>query len=107
MKRAGLAVSLAGAVRPVLGPLNQELASRNARAVSREEWPELDDILHEDHSASVILERCSSCGGYLDTDGDGEFTCLNCARSALPRREVGELVERLALRLIEYRARVD
>ena len=108
MKRAGLAVSLAGAVRPVLGPLNRELASRNARAVSREEWPELDDILHEPNSASVIMGmRCSSCGGYLDTDGDGEFTCLNCARSAYPRREVGELVERLARRLIEYRSRQD
>ncbi len=108
MKRAGLAVSLAGAVRPVLGPLNRELASRNAPAVTREEWPELDDILHEPNSASVIMGmRCSSCGGYLDTDGDGEFTCLNCARSAFPRREVGELVVRLARRLIEYRSRQD
>ena len=108
MKRVGLAVSLAGAVRPVLGPLNRELASRNAPAVSRDEWPELDDMLHEDEAASIIPgERCAYCQGYLSTGEQGEFTCLNCARSAIPRRELGELVERLAQRLIEYRARQD
>ncbi len=106
MKRAGLAVSLAGAVRPVLGPLNQELASRNERAVSREEWPELDDILHDVTSANMVPGmRCSFCRGYLNTDADGDFTCLNCARSAFPRRELDELVDRLAGRLIEYRGR--
>ena len=108
MKRSGLAVSLAGAIRPVLGPLDRELASRNARAVSREERPELDEILHDGHSASIIPGmRCSFCGGYLDTEPDGEFTCLNCARSAIPRRELDELVEKLARRLIEYRSRQD
>ncbi len=108
MRRAGLAVSLAGAIRPVLGSLNRELASRNARAVSRDEWAELDEILHEDNSASFIPGmRCSYCGGYLDIDADGEFTCLNCARSAIPRRELDELVEKLAQRLIEYRSRQD
>ena len=106
MKRVGLAVSLAGAIRPVLGPLNRELASRNALAVSREEWPELDEILHEDSSASFIPGmRCLYCGGYLNTDADGGFTCLNCARSAIPRRELDELVDNLARRLMEYRSR--
>ena len=106
MKKFGLAVSLAGAVRPVLAPLNRELASRSERAVSREEWPELDELLHEDNSANIIPGmRCSSCAGYLTPAGDGEFTCLNCARSAYPRREVAELVERLARRLIENRNR--
>ncbi len=108
MMRAGLAVSLAGAIRPVLGPLNRELASQNARAVSREEWPELDDILHEGNPTSIIPGlHCANCGGYLTTDADADFTCLNCARSAIPRRELGELVEELARRLIEYRSRQD
>ena len=106
MTRAGFVVSLASAIRPVLRQLNQELASRNARAVSKEEWPELDTILHEGHAASIMPgTRCSYCGGYLSTDADGEFTCLNCARSAIPRRELGELVEELASSLIEYRSR--
>ncbi len=108
MMRAGLAVSLAGAIRPVLGPLNRELASRHAPAVSKEEWPELDTILHKSRSASTMPgTRCGYCGGYLNTDADGEFTCLNCARSAIPRRELGELVEELARELIEYRSRQD
>lgn len=108
MKRAGFVVSLAAAVRPVLGLLNRELASRNERAVSNEEWPELDTILHEDHSANTMPgARCAYCGGYLSIDADEEFTCLNCARSAIPRRELGELVERLAQRLIEYRSRQE
>lgn len=106
MQRVGLQVSLAGAIRPVLGPLNRELASRNAGAVSREELPELDDILHEGPSSKITPGmRCSFCGGYLDTDVDGEYTCLNCARSAIPRRELDELVEKLAGRLITNRSR--
>ena len=108
MKKAGFVVSLAGAIRPVLGPLNRELASRNAPAVSREEWPELDEILHEDPAAGTMLGmRCSNCGGYFTPDADGESTCLNCGRSAIPRRELGELVEKLARDLIEYRSRQD
>jgi hypothetical protein len=106
MTRIGLAVSLAGAIRPVLGPLNQELANRNARAVSREEWQELDEILHQDTAVSLIPGmRCASCGGYLNTEADGEFTCLNCARSATPRLELEQLVVNLAERLIEFRSR--
>ncbi len=108
MKRAGFVVSLAAAIRPVLGLLNRELASRNARAVSRDEWAELDEILHEGHAASVMPGTpCSYCGGYLNTDSDGDFTCLNCGRSTVPRRELGELVEKLARELIEYRSRRD
>ena len=108
MNRAGFVVSLAAAIRPVLGLLNQELASRNARAVIRDEWAELDEILHDGHAASVMPgTRCSYCGGYLSIDSEEEFTCLNCARSAMPKRELGELVEKLARGLIEYRSRQD
>ena len=109
MTRFALAVSLARAIRPILNPLNRELTKRNAHSVTREEWPVLDDVLHEGQSdTTTSAMRCSYCGGYLNAEAeDGEFSCLNCARSSSPRREVGQLVEKLALRLMEYRSNQD
>jgi len=103
-RTTGLSASLAAAIRPILKPLNRELARRDEEAVTREEWPGLDDALHEADSAGFSLGmRCASCEGYLDVDGEGGFTCLNCARSATPRRDLEELVEDLADQLIANR----
>ena len=104
MTKFSLAVSLAQAVGPIVKPLNQELQKQNAHAVTQAEFAFLDDVLHEEDTDRVSTERCPHCDGYLTTDAESEaYTCLNCARSTTPRRDVGQLVEELAELLLEHR----
>jgi len=109
VSRFGIAFSLARAIGPILKPLNRELAKRNAPEVNRHEWPFIDDVLHEEQADAASTEmRCGHCGGHVQPEAEeGEYTCLICARSSSPRREVDQLVERLADRILEHRKRQD
>jgi hypothetical protein len=103
----GLTFSLARAIGPILKPLNRELAKRKASAVVKEEYAFIDDVLHEEQEqAAATPMSCPHCGGVLQPDvEEGEYTCLICARSTSPRRDVDQLAERLADRILEYRSR--
>ena len=109
MSKFGIAVSLARAIGPILKPLNRELERRSASAVTRQEYPFVDDVLHEEQAAArARAASCPYCGGYLQPEADaGEFTCIICARSSNPRRNVDQLAEQLADRLLEHRSRQD
>ena len=109
MSKFGVAFSLARAIGPILKPLNRELAKRKAAAVTRDEYAVVDDVLHEmqEREAKAAM-RCRHCGGPLQPEAEeGEYTCLICARSSSPRREVDQLVEQVADRLLEHRNSAD
>ncbi len=99
-----LVVSLASGLRPLIVGLNRELLDHGADPVQKEEWPVIDEMLHEDLiDPPAKGARCVHCAGYLGSEMDGELMCLNCGRSAAPRKNLAEVVEEITQRLIERR----
>jgi hypothetical protein len=97
-------VSLNSDLRPLVGILNRELASRGAELVRKEELPEIDEMLQEVLvSPSSGITNCPHCHGYVSIDLDGELTCLNCARPAVPRKGLDDVVEKIAQMLVAAR----
>ena len=105
VKRFSFVVSLAGNVRPIIGGLDRQLADSGAGPVRKEEWPEIDRMLHEDPGAAASKStRCYQCGGYVSTDIDSDSVCLNCGRRTSSRRELLDVIQMMAQKLIERRA---
>lgn len=97
-------VLLSADLRPLVVGLNRELAGRGAGPVGKEELPEIDRMLHEGLGAPASeASRCPHCRGYLSIDSDDDLICLNCGRPAAPRRELDDVIRKIAQRLLEYR----
>ena len=106
VKKFLFVVSLAGNVRPLIGGLNGQLANRGAGPVRKEEWPEIDRMLHEDLRAPASESKCChQCGGYVSTDIDGDMVCLTCGRRTSSRRQLSDVIQMMAQKLIERRAK--
>ena len=98
-------VSLAGNVRPLIGGLDRQLVNSGAGPVQKEEWPEIDRMLHEDLGAPASESTCCQrCGGYVSTDIDRDSVCLNCGHRTSSRRQLSDVIQMIAQKLIERRA---
>ena len=98
-------VSLNSDLRPLVGGLNRVLVSRGIDPVRKEELAEIDDMLQEVLvSSSSGITQCPHCQGYVSIDLDGDLTCLNCARPAVPRKALDDVIEKIAQQLVESRA---
>ena len=97
-------VTLHADLRPLVVGLNRLLATRGAPPVTKEELPEIDEMLYATlGTRGPEATRCLRCGGYASADGDGELVCLNCGRPVAPRRELNEVIEEIAANLLQYR----
>ena len=106
MKSCSLKESLAGNVRPLIGGLDRQLVNSGAGPVRKEEWPEIDRMLHEDLGAPTSESTCCHrCGGYVSTDIDGDSVCLNCGHRTSSRRQLSDVIQMMAQKLIERRAK--
>lgn len=100
-------VSLNADLRPLVGALNRELASRGDEPVRKEELPDIDEMLQQVLvSPDSEVTQCPHCQGYVSIDLDGDLTCLNCARPAVPRRGLDDVVENIAQKLVDSRAEI-
>lgn len=92
--------------RPLLAMLNAELLSRGAELVRREELPEIDEVLLEGAQAGPSQpDRCRRCEGFVCADIQGNQTCLNCGRAAVTSKHLEDLIQKIAIDLIEQRQR--
>lgn len=92
--------------RPLLAILNAELLSRGAELVRREELPEIDEVLYEGAQGTPTqTDRCRRCEGFVCADIQGNQTCLNCGRAAVTSRRLEDLIQKIAIDLIEQRQR--
>ena len=84
--------------------LNRELTARGADAVSPDELPEIDHMLHSRlASGSPLPMRCGRCSGHACLDSFGDYTCLNCGRPVRTRGSLEEVIREVADGLVERR----
>ena len=104
MKKAPFVVSLVSDLRPLVELLNRELLEHKAQPVRREEFPEIDTILHEALRVHASWSaRCDRCGGYVSIDVTGDRTCLNCGWAAGASRHLQDVIGTIAQDLLEHR----
>lgn len=73
----------------------------------KEELPDIDEMLQQVLvSPDSEVTQCPHCQGYVSIDLDGDLTCLNCARPAVPRRGLDDVVENIAQKLVDSRAEI-
>ena len=93
-------------LRPLLAVLNRELLRLGAEPVRREELPEIDEVLAARAQGSPAQpDRCRRCEGFVCADIQGNQTCLNCGRAAVTSRHLEDLIQKIAIDLIEQRQR--